>query len=812
MHPSVARLVRGGLLVAAAALSPAQGSPAQGSPAQGPTFHVAADGDDSRSGLSPSLAWRSLQRVDLGLQSGEIQTGARVLFRAGDTFRGGVRLLPASTNGVEFASYGSGQRPRLSGARLLASWLPLGGDKWVAACPARAEFVFRDGQRLRLARTPDQGAFYTDSCTTNALTSAAISGLPLANGTLVLRNFDWSFVRLPVSSHSGSSLTFAPLVEDPGPGRNFYIEGTAALLDAPGEWWQDPQSLVVVLQLAPGEQPTAATFEAVVDDGGIVGDWNRQNVRIQGLEFVHYASYAVQLRGSGCIGNQIRDCSVRDSGGGVSVQGPDVVVDGNQLRDLCRDGVYGYEFGPNSSVRGNLVERVCLDFGVAAASATGEFLVDGLDIDSRPGTVVADNVLRDLGYNGIRIDGTGGLVEHNHVVDVLRLYTDGGGIYSFGTGTGNLVIRENVVERVHGVADGARYVGGVGIYLDNFTDNCRVERNVCVDAFSNGFTINAGATNHRLLDNIAWGSGHGAVLSNWLPQPVLGNRLEGNLLYTLAEASFPLVLQSTNGWFQMATYERNRYFQPYGPYTVLASAYTSYPCYTLTGWRAQNPGNDLLSREHFVRIPARTATRTTGPEQLQNGAFTNGIAGWTSWGGSGSTATANWVQLPEFGGGAMQFDVAGSGYTVVYQAGFTVQQGQWYRVRCRLKAPAPIDVHLELQRHYGDYAILAPIRWLPVDEKLRDHEFCWRSPVGDGPVRLNFRLDRPGRIWIDDVSLQPVAVRNDPARQRSPIFVNPSAVARTFALAGRHRDMDGQPVGNSITVPPWSARVLVRDE
>jgi hypothetical protein len=31
-------------------------------------------------------------------------------------------------------------------------------------------------------------------------------------------------------------------------------------------------------------------------------------------------------------------------------------------------------------------------------------------------------------------------------------------------------------------------------------------------------------------------------------------------------------------------------------------------------------------------------------------------------------------------------------------------------------------------------------------------------------------------------------------------------------LAGRHRDMDGQPVGNSITVPPWSARVLVRDE
>jgi hypothetical protein len=801
MHPSVARLVRGGLLVAAAALSPAQS----------PTFHVAADGDDSRSGLSPALSWRSLQRVDQGLQSGEIQTGARVLFRAGDTFRGSVRLLQASTNGVEFASYSSGPRPRLSGARALGPWLPLGGDRWAASCPARAEFVYRDGQRLVLARTPNQGVFYTDTCTTNALTSVAIAGLPLANGTLVLRNFDWSFVRLPVLTHSGTALTFAPLVEDPGSGRNFYIEGTAALLDAPGEWWQDPQSLAVVLQLAPGEQPMA-NFEAVVDEGGIVGDWNRQNVRIQGLEFVHFASYAVQLRGSGCVGNQIRDCIVRDSGGGVAVQGPNVIVDGNQLRDLCRDGVHGYELGPNSSVRGNVVERVCLDFGVAAASATGEFLVDGLDIDSQPGTLVADNVLRDLGYNGIRIDGSGGLVEHNHVSDVLRVYTDGGGIYSFGTGTGNLVIRENIVERVHGIADGARYVGGVGIYLDNFTDNCLVERHVCVDAFSNGYTINAGATNHRLLDNIAWGTGHGAILSNWLPQPVLGNRLEGNLLYTLAETSFPLVLQSNNGWFQMATYERNRYFQPYGPYAVLASAYTSYPSYTLAGWRAQNPGNDLLSREHFVRVPARTATRATGPEQLQNGAFATGIAGWTSWGGSGSTATASWVQLPEFGGGVLQFDVAGSGYTVVYQAGFNVQQGQWYRVRCRLRAPAPIDVHLELQRHYGNYAVLAPMRWLPVDEKLRDYEFCWRSPVSDGPVRLNFRLDRPGRIWIDDVSLQPVAVRSDPARQRSPIFVNPSATTRTFALTGRYRDMDGIMVGGSITVPPWSARVLVRDE
>jgi hypothetical protein len=79
-------------------------------------------------------------------------------------------------------------------------------------------------------------------------------------------------------------------------------------------------------------------------------------------------------------------------------------------------------------------------------------------------------------------------------------------------------------------------------------------------------------------------------------------------------------------------------------------------------------------------------------------------------------------------------------------------------------------------------------------------------------VRLNFWLDAPGTVFVDDVSLQPVAVRSDSARQRSPIFVNASATVRTVALAGSHRDMNGQPAGAVITVPPWSARVLVRDD
>lgn len=96
---------------------------------QGKVYYVSAsDGDDSRDGLSPENAIRSIDRV-CGLQ---LERGDAVLFKRGDTFRGHVRTRA----GVTYAAYGRGEKPRIYGSPCNAaregSWTRTGKENvWV---------------------------------------------------------------------------------------------------------------------------------------------------------------------------------------------------------------------------------------------------------------------------------------------------------------------------------------------------------------------------------------------------------------------------------------------------------------------------------------------------------------------------------------------------------------------------------------------------------------------------------------------------------------------------------------------------------
>ena len=450
--------------------------------AQATDFHVAADGDDSRDGRSPAQAWRTIGRVNQAFASDAIQAGDRVLFRRGDLFRGSLQLLQGNDEHVEFAAYGTGPRPRLSGARPLGPWVALGGDRWAALCPQPPHLLYVDGALQQLAREPDVGSFYTDASTVGSLTDAALAAVPgsLVGAALVLRNYDWSFVRTPVLSQNGTTLGFAGLVDPPGEGRNYHVEGLATLLDTPGEWWHDAGQGVLVLQLAAGQQPGGLAVEAVVDAGAVVGVWNRRSVRVRELELEHYGARAIDLRGALCVGTEVRDCHLHDVVGGISVQGPAAVVADNRITDVMFEAIEARDLGAGSLVVGNTVERVAMRFGGAPSSAVGEFLVDAIDVACLPGAILRGNVIDEAGYNGIRVDGNGALVERNQVRDTMRVYSDGGAIYSFGPGSFGNTIRHNIIERVHGSTDGSRYFGSVGIYLDNDTAFFVVEHNVVV--------------------------------------------------------------------------------------------------------------------------------------------------------------------------------------------------------------------------------------------------------------------------------------------------------------------------------------------
>lgn len=73
----------------------------------GTTYYVSNSGNDNNDGLAPDRAWKTLNKVT----SAELKEGDAVLFCRGDLFRGYVK----THNGVTYAAYGDGDKPKFYG-------------------------------------------------------------------------------------------------------------------------------------------------------------------------------------------------------------------------------------------------------------------------------------------------------------------------------------------------------------------------------------------------------------------------------------------------------------------------------------------------------------------------------------------------------------------------------------------------------------------------------------------------------------------------------------------------------------------------
>ena len=92
----------------------------------GETYYVSESGDDRNDGKTEATAWRTLKKVS----EADLNAGDGVRFRRGDIFRG----LVIAKEGVTYAAYGEGEKPRLYGwdKDLADPWLweNVGGNIW----------------------------------------------------------------------------------------------------------------------------------------------------------------------------------------------------------------------------------------------------------------------------------------------------------------------------------------------------------------------------------------------------------------------------------------------------------------------------------------------------------------------------------------------------------------------------------------------------------------------------------------------------------------------------------------------------------
>jgi hypothetical protein len=446
-------------------------------------------------------------------------------------------------------SAAEGAAPVISGGRLITGLQPQPDGTWrtviddVRKGDWWFEEVFIDFEPRPRARHPNTGyarivAAGPDNRTSFTIDPTEIPIDQLDSRAEVVLLHDWSTSRIPITHADIATNTIttahpigckAPhyAITNFEPHPRFFIEGSPALLDAPGEWALDRATGAFIYMPRPGEDTDTVQLIAPAATGliRIAGTAENPitNVFISGLRFAHvnwpipphgYAegqaafheqrddptdtgirrtvpaaiefAWANRCRieschissvggsgvriGEGCRCCVITDSTVRDAGANGIMIG--------EAASRSVDSALWWKAAPHQAASGNRVEHCLVE-----RCGRRFFGAVGVWIGLAEKTTIARCEIRDLPYTGVSVgwrwDETPtpcreNLIEANHIHHVMQVLSDGGGIYTLGLQPGT-VLRSNAIHDIHRNAGRAP---SNGIFFDQGTTDLLVEGNV----------------------------------------------------------------------------------------------------------------------------------------------------------------------------------------------------------------------------------------------------------------------------------------------------------------------------------------------
>lgn len=352
----------------------------------------------------------------------------------------------------------------------------------------------------------------------------------------------WSIARVPIEKLDGVTLSSAKPMgwgeevnryhcNSVAEKETLYLEHSLAFVDQPGEWHLDRATGTLTLMLTEEDNPNgmqivAPRLEKLIT---IIGqsDTPVQNLRLEKLRFEHtmwdlpelgylgtqagyhdaggtnqtrlriplpvaiQMSYTTNCRlercviahigasalglGAGCQKNKIIGCEIFDIGGnGIHVGWR------NRPEPLGTDWQDPTDVPADNQVISNHVHGC----GAEIFGAVG--MLDALARSTR----IAHNLVHDLPYTGLSIGWDWNdqptsqrdtIVEYNHIYDVMKALSDGGGIYTLGFQPG-AVMRGNLVHNIHGGLTSLWPEDlNNGLFFDSCSIGYHVEGNIVYD-------------------------------------------------------------------------------------------------------------------------------------------------------------------------------------------------------------------------------------------------------------------------------------------------------------------------------------------
>jgi len=466
------------------------------------TYYVSNSGNDTYSGLSTALPWKTLDKVN----ATTFKAGDQILFKKGDIFYGSLKIKQSGTsaNHIVYSTYGTGANPNVTGFISVTAWTNLGNHIWestdAVSIHATCNMVAINGVNTPMGKYPNENAtnmgykFIQSYSGSTSITNDTLAQQNWIGAEVVIKNSQYQLQRRLIKSQSGGTITWTDAVSDLAAGKPFFVQNSIYTLDQQNEWYYNPTNKKISIYST--NQPVNVNVAAI--DTLVTISNSVKYIIVDGITFSGANVNAIYRWPFGSEAERaryftIRNCSFLFSGqDALSVRIDSLNITNNTISDTNGNGIVA-DYNRKLIIKDNAISNTSIYKGMQQ----GWGATSAISLGSAKDALVENNRITNCGYDGINFSNvtTDSItIKYNYVDSFCMVLSDGGGIY----GNRNAKIMSNIVLN-GGVGMIKLWLydpWAVGIYLDDNSLNNEVAYNTVYNCNRVGIYLHNSHSNY----------------------------------------------------------------------------------------------------------------------------------------------------------------------------------------------------------------------------------------------------------------------------------------------------------------------------
>ncbi len=797
---------------------------------QGANYYFSSStGNDSRSfaqAQNPATPWKSLEKLNAIFP--QLQAGDSILFKRDDIFFGSITLRKSGSEfrPIVLSAYGSGNLPTISGFHEITNWTSLGGGIYRSeALPtgSRLHMLSINGQNYPMGRYPNadadnQGYLTFESSRNNLIIDSELPSQPnWTNAEIVIRSSRFTLDRTKVLDHSGNQIQFNPdalsytLLE----GYGYFLQNDIKTLDQFGEWYYDAATRRVYLYS--GNQ-SPQNYQVQVSAIDILFDAKASHIVIEHLRIEGANEFAFFNENAGTRNFAIRYCEIDLIGkNAVRFSGRNrFQMEHSTVSNINTSGIELIFQNPNAIIRNNNFQNIGLFPGMLSENQS--YAIAGYS----EGFIVENNTIINIGYIGIRFDGSNVLVKNNYIDSFCTTLDDGGGIYTYRGDDSedftNRQIIKNIVINGIGAGSGtnlSKYQAVEGIYIDDNVKNVEIDGNTVANCGNNGIKIHNSqdfiVRNNTFFNNAI----QFATLNDQLQWSVSGGIIENNIFFSKEAHQLTASLWSIQNEIQeIGSFQNNYYVRPLDDKLTIQTRYLKNNSidmrqwFQLENWQDQF-NEDLNSQRSPIDLTPYKIESIHPTNKILNGRFNSHTKGSYCW-SPDNGCQISWKVKSEMDGGCLQTSGLGPAYIII-GAG-TVANSKRYLLRVSTLSEKEGSIEVFLRQSGWPYENISKTKAIKIKPERQNHELLFSFPESEfNSSIVIYSGNENVTFWLDNIELHEVEATMTNPEDFILFEYNPSQSVKKVSLNGRYLDVQNNSFEGELNLQAFESVILIKD-